>query len=103
MGGAFRGFGPNVFEWFEGLERDNSKAYFTATRDVYEQDVRGGLEAMLEELGETFGGEVRVFRQQRDLRFSPDKRPYKDRTYGVVGRYYAQLSSRGLYAGTATT
>jgi uncharacterized protein (TIGR02453 family) len=100
MGGAFRGFGPNVFEWFEGLERDNSKAYFTATRDVYEQDVRGGLEAMLEELGETFGGEVRVFRQQRDLRFSPDKRPYKDRTYGVVGRYYAQLSSRGLYAGT---
>jgi uncharacterized protein (TIGR02453 family) len=100
MGGAFRGFGPNVFEWFEGLERDNSKAYFTATRDVYEEDVRGGVEAMLEELGETFAGEVRVFRQQRDLRFSPDKRPYKDRTYGVVGRYYAQLSARGLYAGT---
>jgi uncharacterized protein (TIGR02453 family) len=96
----FRGFGPEVFEWFEGLERDNSKAYFTATRDVYEEDVRGGLEAMLEELREAFGGEVKVFRQQRDLRFSPDKRPYKEQTYGLVGRFYAQLSSRGLYAGT---
>lgn len=103
----FRGFSPEVFAWFAGLERDNSKAYFTATRELYERDVRGGLEAMLEELCDELGGDVRVFRQQRDLRFSPDKSPYKTRTYGVihsrpgaVAALYAQLSASGLYAGT---
>ena len=73
MDAAFRGFAPEVFEWFAGLERDNSKAYFTATRERYETEVRGGLQAMLDELSQTFGGEVKVFRQQRDLRFAPDK------------------------------
>jgi uncharacterized protein (TIGR02453 family) len=97
----FRGFPRAAFEWFAGLERDNSKAYFTATRALYERDVRGGLEAMLDELAEEFGGEVKVFRQQRDLRFSADKSPYKTRTYGVVGgRLYAQVAAGGLYAGT---
>jgi uncharacterized protein (TIGR02453 family) len=106
--GAFSGFPPEVFEWFAGLERDNSKAYFTATRDRYETDVRGGLQAMLDELSQAFGGEVKLFRQQRNLRFAPDRSaPYKTRTYGllygvpgVAAGLYAQLSSSGLYAGT---
>jgi uncharacterized protein (TIGR02453 family) len=104
---AFSGFGRAVFEWFAGLERDNSKAYFTATRALYEDQVRGGLEALLDELAEQFGGEARVFRQQRDIRFTPDKSPYKTRTYGVLSGapggaagLYAELSARGLYAGT---
>lgn len=100
----FTGFAPAVFAWFDGLERDNTKAYFTATRDHYEAEVRGGLEALLDELAETFGGSSRVFRQQRDLRFTPDKTPYKTRTYGVLqgapGSFYAELSARGLYAGS---
>jgi uncharacterized protein (TIGR02453 family) len=108
MDAAFQGFAPDVFDWFAGLERDNSRAYFTATSDRYETEVRGGLGAMLEELSETFGGEVKLFRQQRDLRFAPDRSaPYKTRTYGLLhsvpgtqAGLYAQLSSQGLYAGT---
>jgi uncharacterized protein (TIGR02453 family) len=108
MDAGFRGFGPEVFEWFARLERDNSKAYFTATRDRYEADVRGGLEAMLEELTGTFGGEVKLFRQQRNLRFAPaGSPPYKTRTYGLLhgvpgpaAGLYAELSAQGLYAGT---
>ena len=108
MDGAFSGFPPEAFEWFAGLERDNSKAYFTATRERYETEVRGGLQAMLDELSATFGGEVKLFRQQRDLRFAPDKSaPYKTRTYGLLhgvpglaAGLYAQLSAQGLYAGT---
>jgi uncharacterized protein (TIGR02453 family) len=103
----FAGFPLEAFAWFEGLERDNSRAYFTATRERYEGQVRGALEAMLEELTETFGGAVRMFRQQRDLRFTPDKSPYKTQTYGILhdvrvpgAGLYAQLSARGLYAGT---
>ena len=98
---AFQGFGPEVFEWFAGLERDNTKAYFTATRDLYEDEVRGGLEAMLDELAMTFGGEARVFRQQRDLRFTPDKTPYKTRTYGVI--YGTSVPGAGLYAQLSVT
>ena len=64
---VFQGFGPEVFEWFAGLERDNTKAYFTATRDRYEHEVRGGLEAMLDELAH------RV--RRRGARLPPAARP----------------------------
>jgi uncharacterized protein (TIGR02453 family) len=108
MDAAFHGFGPEVFGWFDGLERDNSKAYFTATRELYEAEVRGGLQALLDELSGTFGGEVKLFRQQRNLRFAPKgSPPYKTRTYGLLhgvdgpaAALYAQLSMEGLYAGT---
>ncbi len=107
MDAAFHGFSAEVFEWFSGLERDNSRDYFAATRELYESEIRTGLTALLDELSEEFGGEPRVFRQQRDLRFSPDKTPYKTRTYGVLqggpaasAGLYAELSSRGLYAGS---
>jgi uncharacterized protein (TIGR02453 family) len=104
---GFEGFPRETFAWFEGLEADNSKGYFTAHRVVYEDAVRGPLQAMLEELADELGGAVKVFRQHRDLRFSPDKSPYKTRTYGVVGDrqgggppLFVQVSAAGLFAGT---
>lgn len=103
---TFLGFGAAVFEWFEGLEHDNSRIYFDATRQWYEVEVRGAFTSMLRELSTTFGGEVRVFRQQNDMRFTPGV-PYKTRTYGVLeftsppkARVYADISARGLYAGS---
>ncbi len=103
---TFDGFPPEAFGWFAGLEADNSKAWFTAHRETYDRAVRGALEALLEDLAGELGGEVRMFRQNRDVRFSADKSPYKTTTYGLIvarpdGRpsLYAQLSSRGLYAG----
>ena len=104
---AFAGFPPETFAWFAGLEADNSRAYFSATRATYERDVRGALEAMFETLADELGGRVRLFRQHRDLRFSADKSPYKTTTYGVItdrpagpSPLYAQLSARGLFAGS---
>ncbi len=102
----FDGFPPEAFAWFAGLEADNSKAWFTAHRETYDRAVRGALEAMLEELAAELGGGVRMFRQNRDVRFSADKSPYKTTTYGLIVErpdglpsLYAQLSARGLYAG----
>jgi uncharacterized protein (TIGR02453 family) len=102
---GFTGFGPEVFAWFEGLEADNSRDYVQRTRDVLDEQVRGGMEALLDALaGEEFGQMVKLFRQHRDLRFSRDKSPYKTRTYGLVSSpeqsFYAQVSASGLYAGT---
>lgn len=103
---GFEGFGTGAVAWFEGLERDNSKRYMDATRAVWEDEVRAPLEALLLEVAAGVGGDVKVFRQNRDVRFSPDKSPYKIATYGVVHRpgtdagLYAAISSAGLYAGT---
>jgi uncharacterized protein (TIGR02453 family) len=103
----FEGFGPRVRKWFEGLEADNSKAYFTAHRDFFESEIRDQMDALLTELSEQFGGEVKLFRQNRDIRFSPDKSPYKTNTYGVLRGadvagegLYASISARGLVAGS---
>jgi len=93
---VFEGFGQEAFAWFEALERDNSREYWQRTRDEHERAVREPLEDLLMELG----GDWKVFRQHRDLRFSRDKRPLKDRTYGHAGRLFVQISARGLYAGT---
>ena len=104
---AFGGFPRAAFEWFEGIERDNSKPWFDAHRETYERDVRGQLEAMLEELTGDFNGRVKMFRQNRDIRFSKDKSPYKTATYGLIADrpgsaagLYAQLTSAGLFAGS---
>jgi uncharacterized protein (TIGR02453 family) len=103
----FEGFSPEVHEWFRGLEADNSKEYFAAHREFFERAIRGQMEALLTELGERFGGEVKMFRQNRDIRFSPDKSPYKTNTYGVLRGteiaaqgLYASISARGLVAGS---
>ena len=80
---VFSGFTAWAFEWFAGLERDNTREYFTATRDRYEIEVRGAMMSMLRELRATSGGTMRVFRQQNDMRFTPAV-PYKTRTYGAL-------------------
>jgi uncharacterized protein (TIGR02453 family) len=66
--------------------------------------VREPLQAMLDELASELGGEAKLFRQHRDVRFSSDKSPYKTRTYGVIGdrpggALYAEVARDGLFAG----
>jgi uncharacterized protein (TIGR02453 family) len=101
---AFDGFGAGAVAWFEGLERDNTRAYFKATRATFDDEVRGPFELLLTELSDEFGGDVHVFRQHRDVRFSADKSPYKTRTYGLLhargegNALYADVSARGVYA-----
>lgn len=106
-GPEFDGFPRAAFDWFGGLEADNSKTYFAANRDTYETAVRAPLEDLLEHFADELGGRVKLFRQHRDVRFSRDKSPYKTTTYGLVidrpdslAGLYAQLSSAGFFAGT---
>jgi len=101
---AFQGWPPEAFGWFEGLEEDNSKAYFTGTRAVYESSVKGPLLALLAEVEGEFGG-AHLFRPYRDVRFSADKARYKTQASAVVGGsredgsvYYLEVSMDGLLA-----
>jgi len=100
VGGGFQGWPPQALAWFEGLERDNSRAWFQAHRDTYERCVRAPLDALVAELEPAFGqGRARVFRPNRDTRFSADKSPYKTQAAAMIGAYYVQVSADGLTAG----
>ena len=96
---GFAGFGPEAFAWFAGLEADNSKTWFHAHRETYDDAVRGPLAELLEELAGD--APVHVSRPNRDIRFSKDKSPYKTRAYGTIDRrLYAEVAGTGLFAGT---
>jgi uncharacterized protein (TIGR02453 family) len=95
------GFPEEALVFYEGLEADNTKAYWTDHKDVYERAVKAPLDALLAELAPEFGT-AKVFRPYRDVRFSKDKTPYKTHAAAVVegdGSLYVQLGADGLYVG----
>ena len=96
----FRGWPAEAIEFYEGLEADNSKAYWQDHKDVYETLVRGPMDELLAELAPEFG-EGKVFRPYRDVRFSADKSPYKTAMgASLAGGGYVHLSAEGLGAGS---
>lgn len=94
---AFTGFGEDAVEFYDGLLADNSRAYWTDRREVYERDVRGPMLALLADLEPEFGT-GKVFRPHRDVRFSNDKTPYKTHCGGYAAPFYVEVSSEGLMA-----
>jgi uncharacterized protein (TIGR02453 family) len=93
----FRGFGDGAVEFYDGLIADNSKAYWTDQRQVYETHVKEPMQALLTDLEPEFGP-GKVFRPYRDVRFSRDKTPYKSHCGATAGSYYVQLGADGLLA-----
>ena len=97
----FRGWPEECQRFFIGLELDNSKRYFEANRQTYEKSVRGPMVALFESLEPQFGP-GKVFRANRDIRFSKDKSPYKTNIAGWAGMEgsggYISLDARGLTA-----
>jgi uncharacterized protein (TIGR02453 family) len=95
---SFRGWPSEALEFYEGLEADNSKAYWTAHKAVYDELVREPMVQLLDELEPEFGP-GKIFRPYRDMRFSADKTPYKTAIGATVGSAgYVQLSANGLAA-----
>ncbi len=95
----FRGWPEEFQRFFIGLELDNSKRYFEANRKTYDDAVRGPMVALFESLEPDFGP-GKVFRANRDIRFSKDKSPYKTNIAGWAGMDgnggYISLDARGL-------
>ena len=101
----FVGFPERALEFYEGLLADNTKAYWTDHKAVYDECVARPLRALLDDLGPEFG-EARLFRPYRDVRFSRDKTPYKTQAAAVVQEgtdvgqgLYLALSADGLEDG----
>jgi uncharacterized protein (TIGR02453 family) len=101
---AFRGWPPGALVWLAGIQAHNTREWFQANRDVYDEAVREPFRALLEEVADDFG-EGKMFRPHRDTRFSADKRPYKTVAAAFVtradgtGGYYVQLGRDGLLVG----
>jgi uncharacterized protein (TIGR02453 family) len=99
---AFGGWPVEAIEFFEGLEADNSKAYWTDHKPIYDRCVKAPMDELLAELAPVFGP-GKVFRPYRDTRFSKGKEPYKTTIAArVASAGYVQLSSGGLGAGSGT-
>ena len=99
---SFEGFPDEGLVFYEGLEADNTKTYWTRNKAAYDAHVRAPLQALVDELAGEFGP-AKVFRPYRDVRFSNDKTPYKTHQGAVVtsegrgvGSWYVQISAEGL-------
>ena len=97
---AFKGWPADAIEFFEGLEADNSRAYWQDHKDDYTAKVKAPMEALLAELAPTYGA-GKIFRPNRDVRFSADKSPYKTNIAATLEKGgYISLSAEGLGVGT---
>ncbi len=95
---AFGGWPDEALEFYEGLEADNSKSYWTSHKAVYDKSVLGPMTELAEELAAELGGEAKIFRPYRDIRFSADKTPYKTHIGAVLGHTsYVQSGSGRAY------
>ncbi|MGN6472863.1 MAG: DUF2461 domain-containing protein [Mycobacteriales bacterium] len=97
---AFSGIPVAALDFYEDLEADNSKTFWTANKSVYEDSVKAPMLELAALLGPEFG-EGKFFRPYRDIRFSKDKTPYKTHQ-GVVfhdSSRYVQISAAGLFVG----
>jgi uncharacterized protein (TIGR02453 family) len=96
---AFKGWPAEALDFYEGLEADNSKFYWTENKKTYDEIVLAPMQALLAELAPEFG-EGKIFRPYRDVRFSGNKTPYKTNIGARVGAGYVQLSVDGLAVGS---
>jgi len=103
-GMAFVGWGPDAVAWLTEIRVFNERSWFHENKARYEREVRGPMLALLDELAGLFGP-GKVFRPNRDVRFSRNKEPYKPwvaATIGEEGRVaarYVQLDAERLLVG----
>jgi uncharacterized protein (TIGR02453 family) len=94
-----RGFSAKATRFFQDLEEDNSRDFWNAHRDTFEREVKQPMTELLESLPERYQP-FRLFRMNRDLRFSKDKSPYKSQLGAMSDEggkdYYLHLDGKGL-------
>ena len=69
---AFGGFGKGALAFYDDLEANNSRDWWLANKKRYEDEVRRPMEELLQDVADEFG-EAKLFRPNRDTRFSKDK------------------------------
>ncbi|MFW0773288.1 DUF2461 domain-containing protein [Paenarthrobacter nitroguajacolicus] len=100
---TFEGIPTAAFRFYAELEENNNREWWLEHKKTYDAEVREPLAALLSELEPQFGT-AKIFRPNRDIRFSQDKSPYKSAQGAFAANqegvgYYVQISADGLLIG----
>ncbi|MEP7090422.1 MAG: DUF2461 domain-containing protein [Nocardioidaceae bacterium] len=100
---AFSGFPVAALDFYDDLELDNTKSFWTAHKEVYETSVKAPMAALAAALEPEFGA-ARIFRPYRDVRFAKDKTPFKTHQGAFVASgpstgWYVQVGAPGVRVG----
>lgn len=100
---TFTGFPVAALDFYDDLELDNTKSFWSAHKHVYDEAVRGPMVELTTALADEFG-QAKVFRPYRDVRFRADKTPYKTHQGAFVGMaprtgWYVEISAAGTRVG----
>ena len=100
---GFHGIPDDAFDFYEQLGAENTRTWWQANKARYDTAVREPLEGLLDALEDEFGS-ARLYRPNRDVRFSADKSPYKDHQGALATTvpgmgFYVQVSADGLLTG----
>ncbi|TLM81774.1 DUF2461 domain-containing protein [Pseudarthrobacter sp. NamE2] len=100
---TFQGIPAGAFDFYAELQDNNNRDWWLEHKENYQVLVRDPLASLLAELKPRFGP-GRLFRPNRDIRFSHDKSPYKTAQGAFASvqegvGYYLQISAHGLVVG----
>ncbi len=103
VGHPFTGFPVAALDFYDDLEMDNTKSFWTAHKEIYDTAVAAPMQALTAALADEFGA-AKVFRPYRDVRFAKDKTPYKNHQGAFVARgpstgWYVQVGAPGVRVG----
>jgi len=100
-------FSPDYLQFFRELSANNHKEWFDVHRKRYEKEVKIPFQRFVEEVIDAvkahdpdlqIAPKDAIFRINKDIRFSKDKKPYKDRMAAIVSAYGRKDKSfPGLY------
>ena len=99
----FTGIPVAALDFYDDLELDNTKSFWAAHKETYDNAVRGPMTALAQALEDEFGA-AKVFRPYRDVRFAKDKTPYKTHQGVFIPKgpstgYYVQVGAPGVRVG----
>jgi uncharacterized protein (TIGR02453 family) len=101
-------FAPAAIKFFKGLKKNNDRTWFGDRKDIFEREVKEPWLALIQEINTALAdfapdyikpAPKALFRIYRDIRFSPNKAPYKTR----LGAWWSpaalgKTSGGGFYA-----
>ena len=102
---SFSGFSEEALQLLHELEDNNTREWFQDNKEAYNRLVRDPfadlLDTVTERLESEGGPELRgnaktMFRVNRDVRFSKDKRPYKTNVSGMLTPSGRKFEAGGL-------
>ena len=106
MAGTFRGMPKDFFAFFRELKENNDRAWFEDNKVRYRASVQAPMSEFvssmaphLKKISKNFVCDPRpnggsIFRIHRDVRFSKDKRPYKEN----AGCYFRHVAGKDVHA-----